>query len=204
MKRKTNNQPNENAALSMFNQTVKYSGDAIFVKPVCDFFQIDYDYQLRRINSSELLKRYAGKNPDKMLFGDERERVTLTKKGFIAWILQINPQVVYNNNLRNQLVQYQSLIFDFMFGSMQRESIAKSMYARLNKLKRLKSKVMHEINRCDIEIDLYLENKFMQTQIDFDKEYNPSNDDADIRAQLTDDEQAEYKKGRIYIKPKKK
>lgn len=63
----------EKTPLTMFNNTVKYAGDCIFIKPFCDFFQINYDNQCRKIKSSPLLQRSAGKNTDKFLFGDERE-----------------------------------------------------------------------------------------------------------------------------------
>lgn len=158
----------DTTVITMFTNTVKYCGDVIFVKPFCDFFQIDYDNQCRRINYSELLKRSAGKNPDKLLFGDERERITLTKQGFITWILQLNPSIV-QVSLREKLFQYQSFIFDFMFGSIEREENAKVSYARLKKLKRLKTKIASEIALCEDEIHNYLDGKFVQTRLTFDE-----------------------------------
>lgn len=151
-------------AITMFTSTVKYSGDDIFIKPFCDYFQIEYDNQCRRIKSSPLLKTSTGKNTSMLLFGDERERVTLTKQGFITWILQLNPSIV-QVSLREKLIQYQSLIFDFMFGSLEREARVKTTYARLNKLKRLKTKIVAEIANCESEIHNYLEGKFIQTQL---------------------------------------
>jgi hypothetical protein len=155
----------ETTALTMFNSTIKYSGEEIFVKPFCDFFQIDYDNQCRIINNSTLLKKSAGKNTSIMLFGDNFKRITLTKQGFITWILQINPQIL-QVNLREKLIEYQSLIFDFMFGSVQREEKARVNYARLNKLKRLKGIISAEITRCENDIQGYLQNKFVQTKLD--------------------------------------
>ncbi len=156
----------ETTAVSMFNSTVKYSGNQIFIKPFCDFFQIEYDNQCRRIKSSPLLKTSTGKNTSMLLFGDERERVTLSKQGFITWILQLNPSIV-QVSLREKLIQYQSLIFDFMFGSIEREEKAKLNYARLNKLKRLKGLITSEISKCESNIQNYLENKFVQTKLKF-------------------------------------
>jgi len=155
-------------ALTMFNNTVKYSGDEIFVKPFCDFFKIEYDNQCRAINNSVLLKKSAGKNPSTILFGDNIKRVTLSKQGFITWILQVNPQIV-QVDLRESLIKYQELIFDFMFGSIERETNIKLMYARLKKLRRLKSKIALEINRCDKEVQLYLNYRFIQVEMNFKK-----------------------------------
>lgn len=158
----------ETTAISMFTSTVKYSGEVIFIKPFCDFFQIEYNNQTRRINLSPILKTCMGKKPSMLLFGDERERLTLTKQGFITWILQLNPSIV-QVSLREKLLQYQSLIFDFMFGSIEREDNAKLNYARLNKLKRLKTKIVSEISRCEDEIHNYLDTKFVQTQLQFNE-----------------------------------
>ncbi len=158
----------DTTAISMFTSTVKYCGDAIFIKPFCDFFGIEYNNQTRRINSSPLLKTCMGKNPSMLLFGDGRERITLTKQGFITWILQLNPQIV-QVSLREKLLQYQSLIFDFMFGSIEREETAKVNYSRLNKLKRLKTKIVAEIARCEDEIHNYLDGKFIQTRLQFNE-----------------------------------
>lgn len=159
----------DTTAIQMFNKTIKYSGDEIFIKPFCDFFGIEYNNQTRRINSSPLLKRCMGKNPSMSLFGDERERITLTKQGFITWILQLNVSIV-QVSLQEKLLQYQSLIFDFMFGTIEREEKARVNYARLNKLKRLKSRIVSEIAQCENEIHQYLNGKFIQTSLDFTAE----------------------------------
>lgn len=102
-----------------------------------------------------------------LIFGDERERIALTKRGFITWILQLRCQIVHPS-LQEKLIQYQMLIFDFMFGSVEREDKIKIDYARLNKLKRLKSKIVNEIAKCEKEIHNYLDGKFIQTEIAFE------------------------------------
>lgn len=156
----------QNTALTMFNATVKYSGDVIFVQPFCDFFGIDYLNQKKSINNNPLLKTSVSKKTSMLLFGDERERICLTKQGFITWILQLRCQIVHPN-LQEKLLLYQSLIFDFMFGSIEREQNIKVTYARLGKLKRLKAKIVTEIAVCENEIHSYLDGKFLQREIDF-------------------------------------
>lgn len=148
----------------MFNDTVKYHEDVVFIKPFCDFFQIEYDNQCRKIKQSPLLQTSQGKNTSMLLFGDERERITLTKRGFITWILQLNPSIV-QVSLREKLLLYQTLIFDYMFGNMEMEQKAKLQYARLEKLKRLKGKINAEITICQSEIKSYLDQKFHQYQL---------------------------------------
>ncbi len=156
----------ETNALTMFNSTIKYDGDDIFIQPFCDFFGIDYLNQKKAINKSLLLKTSVSKKTSMLIFGDERERIALTKQGFITWILQLRCQIVHPN-LQEKLLQYQSLIFDFMFGSVKREEKARINYARLNKLKRLKGIITSEITKCENDIQGYLENKFVQTKLEF-------------------------------------
>lgn len=151
-------------ALKMFENTVKYSGEDIFIQPFCDFFGIDYLNQKKSINNNPLLKRSMSKKTSMLLFGDERERITLSKQGFITWILQLRCQIVHPN-LQENLIEYQTLIFDFMFGSIEREEKTKVMYARLKKLKRLKGKINGEIKNCESQIQNYLSQKFIQTTL---------------------------------------
>ena len=157
----------ETNALTMFNSTIKYEGDDIFIQPFCDFFGIQYKNQIKVINNNPLLVTSVCKKRSMLLFGDERERIALTKQGFITWILQLRCQIVHPN-LQEKLLQYQSLIFEFMFGNMKREEKARINYARLNKLKRLKGIISSEISKCENDIHGYLENKFVQTKLELE------------------------------------
>lgn len=161
----------DTTAIKMFRTTVKYCGQDIFIQPFFDFFQIDYINQKKSINNNPLLKTSMSKKTSMLIFGDKRERIALTKQGFITWILQLRCQIVHPS-LREKLLQYQSLVFDYMFGSIEREEKAKVNYARLNKLKRLKSKITVEINRCEEDINNYLKGRFIQTHLKFDKKKN--------------------------------
>lgn len=153
-----------NTALTMFTSTVKYSDDVIFIQPFCDFFQIDYLNQRKSINNNPLLKRSMSKKTSMLLFGDERERIALSKQGFITWIVQLRIQLVHPS-LQEKLLEYQTLIFDYMFGNIQSEDKTKLAYARLNKLKRLQSKIKAEIKKAEKDIDGYLISKFGQLEL---------------------------------------
>lgn len=156
----------DNQQLQLFNDAVKLFGDDVFVKPLCDFFQIDYDNQMKRINSDEILKLSTGKNTDKLLFGDERERVTLTKSGFVRWIQLINPQIV-QVSLREKLKLFQQFIFQYFWGNVEKERRIAVTYQRRDKLKKIKAKIITEINNCDKEIDQYLADKSTQLSLSF-------------------------------------
>lgn len=154
------------AHITMFSKTIKYNGDLIFVKPFCDFFGIEYDNQCRFINSSPLLNTDTGKTINKSLFGDERERLTLTKQGFITWIIQLRPKIVAPE-LREKLFSYQKMIFNYLLGSFGVEDQMRNTYARINKLKRLKTKISHELELCQNELKDYLDGRFLQTRLNF-------------------------------------
>ena len=116
----------ETTALKMFESTVKYENDQIFVKPLCDFFKIDYQNQVERIKNDPILANSYGKNRNKMVFGDNYPRVSLDKKGFIRWIQLINPSIL-PEDLRQNFMTYQTLIFDFFYGSAEQENIIRSL-----------------------------------------------------------------------------
>lgn len=152
-------------ALTMFDSTVKYSGEEIFIKPFCDFFEINYQNQCRFIKKDVILQTSWIKKSDKLLFGDERERLTLSKVGFMRWIQLINPQIVHVS-LREKLKEYQSFIFEFFLGNIKSEDKTKLAYSRLNKLKRLQSRIKAEINKSEKEIEGYLCSKFGQIKLE--------------------------------------
>jgi len=159
----------EKKQLSMFTSTVKFCDDVIFIKPFCDFFGINYRNQCRVIERDPILKTSSTKRYSLLVFGDKRERLAVTKRAFITWILKLNDQIVHIS-LREKLRDYQTLIFDFMFGSIDREESIRKTYDRLNKLKRLKNKISDEIRKCDRDIASYLQGKFGQTSLQF---FNP-------------------------------
>ena len=111
----------ENNQLSVFSHTIKSEEECIFVKPLCDFFKIDYDNQVVRIKNDAILASQTGKKPFEKLFGDTRPRVFLSKKGFVRWIQLISPSIL-PEGLRSKFIQYQTDIFDFFYGTAQEEN----------------------------------------------------------------------------------
>ena len=119
----------ESTALKMFESTVIIENDQIYVKPLCDFFKIDYQNQVERIRKDTILANSYGKNRNKMLFGDNYPRVSLDKKGFIRWIQLINPSIL-PEDLRESFIKYQALIFDFFYGSAEQENTIQKLVGR--------------------------------------------------------------------------
>ena len=160
-------------SVQTFQETVKSEGDIIFVKPLCDFFKINYDNQAERIKNDQILSNCTGKKPFKTLFGDNYPRVYLDKKGFVRWIQIINPSIL-QDGLRERFIQYQSDIFDYLYGTVQEENeIKKLLEEKLNidaQLKDLASKKRHTIKM----LDSALYGRY-QYQLDFVAEEGPEN-----------------------------
>ncbi len=156
----------ETDQLTMFNQTVLSEEGHFWIKPVCDFFQIDYQNQVLKIKNDHILMICYGKKRNKMQFGDNYNRIYLTKMGFLRWIQLINPNTVMKS-LQEKFKQYQTLIVDFLFGSAEEHEDARTNYNRLHKLERLYGIIGQEIRRTKKILHQHWDNRYMQTQLQF-------------------------------------
>lgn len=171
-------------AVEMFEKTVMYQDNLIWVKPVCDFFNLHDKNQYRKIKNDPILGKMVGKNrPDfdkkKNLVGflstdlgaiDANGRILLTKKGFIRWIQIININTI-EERLRPKFVQYQTLVFDYLYGSYQEEQDTRHHYTRLRKLERLYGKIGSEIKREKLKLGAMLDRRYVdQYQLNFEGE----------------------------------
>jgi hypothetical protein len=148
----------------MFQQTVKKLGDdTIFVKPICEFFELAYDNQVINIKNDRILSTSTGKKPCKTMFGDNYPRLYLSKKGFVRWVQIINPNVIAPH-LKEKFEQYQELLFDYIYGSIENEREMKRTVIRLNKLEKLYSKIGLEIKKEKANQYKYINNRFLPVQ----------------------------------------
>ncbi len=158
--------------VELFQKTVVEKEDFIFIKPLCDFFGIDYDNQVRRLNNDRILQFETSKKTDETLFGDKRPRLAVTRRGFLRWIQTI-PVSIIQVTLRKKFEDYQISIFDYMYESVEEKVADKKQavidYARLKKLKRLHAIISKEIQRVKAGFNTYIENTFVQQKINFDQ-----------------------------------
>lgn len=150
----------------MFESTIQYHQDMIWVKPVCDYFNLDVKYQHRKIKKDPVLQNLVENSLPDLGEIDKNGRILLTKKGFLRWIQIVNPQMI-RKDLKEKFIQFQLLVFDYLLGSFDREIQIRKEYNRLDKLKRLKQKISSEITRCETAINDYLSGRFLQTKLDF-------------------------------------
>lgn len=137
-----------NQELILFSSTIHRDDEYIYIKPVCDYFGINYENQCRVIAKDQLLKKWSTKKSNELLFGDKYARILLSKKGFIRWIQQLGYQIV-REDLKNKLTEYQELIIDYVYNTSlankgEREKLTE-LYSKLDVLRQNKSSISSEI-----------------------------------------------------------
>jgi hypothetical protein len=174
----------ETTALAIFRETVQYSGQNIWVKPVCEFFKLDVQNQYRKIKNDPILGKLYGKNTADFkengeLVGkntadlgeiDNNGRILLSKKGFLRWIQIINGNTI-NGLLRERFIIFQELIFDYLYGSAHDEEQIKIHYSRLQKLEKLYGKVGAEIKREKSIVATFLNGRYTQLSLHLNTEH---------------------------------
>lgn len=156
----------ETTALTMFVKTVKFENQLIWIKPVCDFFNLNLQNQQRKLKNDPILRNLWIKKSNDLGKIGKNGMILLSKKGFIRWIQIINANTI-EEKLREKFMQFQELIFDFLYGNLQDEEMNKFHYIRLQKLEKLYSKIGLEIKQTKQFIYKYLDNKYIQTSLQF-------------------------------------
>lgn len=150
--------------INTYSSTVKQEEDAIWIKPVCDFFQISYKWQVEVVKKDPILSSMVRKNSNQKMFGDKRERVLLHKKGFLRWVQLLNPNTL-TPELREKLIEFQTFIFDYMMGSFAALEQSRKSHAKLKELEQQKREIEKEIKKEKDVIDNYVHSLFVQTQL---------------------------------------
>jgi hypothetical protein len=160
----------ETNVLLMFRQTLKFDGDTIPVKPLCDFFNIKYSFQVSKIKNDAILKFQFHKKGNETIFGDKIRRIFLTKEGFLRWITLINPKIVHVS-LRENLIEYQKNIFKFLFGKIEEQKTISNEitfhHYRIKKLKKVASYCGNEIKREEKILTYLIDSQYPQTRLQF-------------------------------------
>lgn len=170
----------ESTALVMFRETVQYSGQNIWVRPVCEFFQLDVRNQHKKIKNDPILGKLVGKNTpvfnenEKLVAKnhtdlgeiDNNGRILLSKKGFVRWIQIINANTVVEH-LQEKFSIYQEFVFDYLYGSAEDEEQIKFHYNRMQKLEKLYGKIGSEIKNEKAIVAGFFNQKYLQLSLNF-------------------------------------
>jgi len=159
----------ENSELQLFRQTVVAEhNDCIFIHPVCEIFEIDSKNQYKIIKNDPILSNQGGKKTASLLFGDNYLRVFLTRKGFIRWIQLLNPNIV-REDLREKLIQYQTNIFDYIYGEALVPNIKREheIELRQRELNSIVNAALTEHKQLEIEKRQLRATNYQQLGLDF-------------------------------------
>ena len=127
-----------------FKKAIQSEGDYIWIKPICDFFNLNYENAMRKIKLDPILAKQSTKKADSSMFSDNYPRVLLSKKGFIRWIQIINANTVSEEH-RADFLNFQEIVFDFLYGSAEESQKVTVDFTRLKKLERLQKIITSEI-----------------------------------------------------------
>lgn len=139
-----------NDDIQIFTETVRYDDEEqhVFIKPLCDFFGIDSDNQRNTVIRDAILQSQSITKADEFIFGDKRERIALTKPGFIRWVQLLNPELV-RPELKDKLVHYQTKITEWIMGSVDEEFKLRKFYKRSNEIDGMIKALKAEKKACD-------------------------------------------------------
>jgi hypothetical protein len=152
-----------------FSTAVVYNGENIWVKPLCDFFEINVQNQYRKIKKDKILSKLRIKMSEDFGEIDKNGRILLNKKGFLRWVQIINPNTV-KPEAREQFILFQELVFDYLYGNANAEAQAKIDYERIKRYRKLYGKIGRELQRLERSFGNYIEGKFNQLSINFDND----------------------------------
>jgi len=103
-----------NLELVLYKTILRDENQNIFIEPVCNFFGIQTRNQLDRLKKDPICQSDMQKIICQSVFGDNKQRYCIGKRGFIRWIQIINAQIL-RKNLRELFVQYQVAVFDYLY-----------------------------------------------------------------------------------------
>lgn len=161
--------------MEIYQETIHQDDGYIFVKPICDFFEISHHNQQRKITNDEHKAFRWIKKSNEQQFGDNRKHLAVDSSSFLRWILGINPNIV-SIDLKDKLIYYQNHVADFLYGDINRKFEGQNLNKQLriinNEIDELKRQVAEKEKEAkaikqqlDQIFNHYLHGN--QTQIDF-------------------------------------
>lgn len=116
----------ENELVELYQKTIPTQNlDLIPLEFLCDAFGLDFDRQYRNLDNDRTYAGMLSKVANEEVFGDKRKRGHLNKKGFVKWIMQMNPTYI-SESKRDIFIDYQNNIMDYIYdNAIQQESVLK-------------------------------------------------------------------------------
>lgn len=108
----------KNLELALMQSIKQSNTEDVFIEPVCTFFGIHLKNQLEKIKRDKICQSDVRKNSCQSVFGDNKQRYCVGKRGFIRWIQMINAEIL-RPELRDLFIQYQVAVFDYLFNGSE-------------------------------------------------------------------------------------
>jgi len=133
---------------------VDNQSEMIPIELVCQVFGISFKHHVESIKVHPSLNNEAKLVSNKSLFGDDRKRFHLTKKGFTIWLLSIDYKLIKGDN-RERFVHYQYGILDYLYDTSEaRAQILKRKAELKTKADAIASKLLEENAEYQELVDL--------------------------------------------------
>jgi hypothetical protein len=149
----------KNLELALTQSIRKSDTEEIFIEPVCNFFGIHLKNQIERIKRDRICQSDVRKNSCQAMFGDNKQRNCMGKRGFIRWIQIINAEIV-RPELQTLFIQYQVAVFDYLYNGNEQKTAQlediRTFALNINKAVRINHQVMEYIAEQKQHRDLCL------------------------------------------------
>jgi len=134
----------ENNELTIFKETVIYDeNNDINVSFLCNLFEINYKNQKRFINNDHILSLSGTKKYQVGPNGKKRRMTSLSKEGFLRWIMILNPNIITESK-RDLFKTYQKNLVEYLYGDKSIIANTKTKYELKVKVKEI-DKTIHNL-----------------------------------------------------------
>jgi hypothetical protein len=97
----------------IYKKTVRFIDEEhIAIKPLCDFFGIDYQHQARKFKEDKFLQQLSCKNTTVAFDGRQRSMISVQKDAFLLWVCGISHNIV-DPNLREKFIEFKLHIHEY-------------------------------------------------------------------------------------------
>lgn len=157
-------QQNDMSSLISFAEDNQY----IWITPVIEFFDLSYDFHRKLVKKDLILSSNRTLKSDYLMYGDNRKRVLLTKKGFLRWIQLITVKSI-RPELRTQFAQFQEMVVDYLYATADRynQELTEeaTLYAEIQHKKAEKVRLYREIRAAEAQLKALYKKKYGNVQL---------------------------------------
>lgn len=123
----------------------------VAIKPICEAIGIDYDNQIDKINTDEILSQLTPLRGVVAADGKQRKMRVISLRYVFGWLFTINPKKV-KPELRQDIINYKKQCYDALFDTFtKRTSILKEKTAYQLKIEALETSLQEDARYLEIQ-----------------------------------------------------